>query len=50
MTKIVLMTPSVFKGVRKQVSSLKNHWGSINYYRLFSRGHFYQKPETVYIL
>lgn len=48
-TKIVLMmAPNVLKGVRKQVSTLKNHWGIVNYDRLL--GHFYQKPETVYSL
>lgn len=44
----LMMAPSVFKGVRKQVSTLKNHWGTENYYRL--SGRFYQKLENVYIL
>lgn len=35
-----MMTPNVFKGLRKQVSTLKNHWGSVNYYRLSMGGIF----------
>ena len=47
MTKIVLMmTPNVSKAVRKQVSTLKIHGGSVNYYRLSVGGTSVKKRKV----